>query len=39
MKSQWTDWVIALVVVIGLGSVAALESSDAAAPAPQFVMR
>jgi hypothetical protein len=39
MKSQWTDWVIALVVVVGLGSVAALESSEATAPAAQFVMR
>lgn len=39
MKSHWTDWVIALVLVVGLGSMAALDSGSAAAPTTQLVMR
>lgn len=39
MKSRWTDWVIALLVVVGLGSMAALESGETTAPAAQLVMR
>lgn len=39
MKSQWTDWVIALVIVVGLGSMAALDAGSATAPTAQLVMR